>query len=730
MADLNIKNKRRLFALLSLMMLAFLGLIARLGYIQLVEADWLTEKALAQQVRDLPVEAKRGTIYDRNGKELAISITKYTVWAKPSAIKDKSDAAKRLSKTLGVEEKEVESMLKSDKKSLVRVARWIDEKPAKQIQKLEIGGVWVVKDNKRFYPYGNLAPYVIGHVSTDNAGQAGIELQYDKELKGLPGRIISVTDASGKEIPYDNGKYNNPKDGQGAILTIDEVIQHHLDKALDKALAENQAKNVMGIVMNPKTGEILAMSSKPDYDPNNPRNPIYPRYESLLSSYGEDKSKGWFDMWKNPLVNETYEPGSTFKPITVSAALEEGFTKESETFYCNGYVEILGRKIKCHVYPRGHGVETLAQAVQNSCNPVMIELARRMGTGKLYEYIKAFGLMSKTGIDLPGEQVGVFHNEQNVGPVELATIAFGQANSATPIQLISAISAIANDGILMKPHVVKEFVDSKGNVISRVEPEQVRKVISSKTARSIRNIMESVVVEGGAQNAFIPGYRVAGKTGTAQKVVNGRYEPGFYYASFVGMAPAENPEIAVLIIVDEPRGASHFGGTVAAPIAKEVIYDVLRYLNIKPNFYLGDSQNGGMVEESIVPEVRNMELSTALQLLSDNGLNYVIEPSNTVFNPDDMVLDMFPSPGTKLSAGSNVILYMKLELSEAAMAGGKSVVVMPDLTGKTIKEVTNILQGMGLKLKATGSGTAVSQEPKPNMPAEPGMAVSVEFKSN
>lgn len=720
------RNKRRLFLLQSFVLIVFLGLIMRLGYIQIVRGDWLTEKALAQQVRDIPIEAKRGTIYDRNGKEMAISIAKYTVWAKPSSIAEKEKTSDTIAKILQIEKPQVLSDISKDTNGLVRIARWIDEEPAKKIQKEAIKGVWIVKDNKRYYPYGNFASYVIGHVSSDNTGQAGVELEYEKELRGLPGRMISVTDASGRDIPYENGKYNESKDGAGLILTIDEVVQHHLEKALDKGLIENNAKSVMGIVMDPSTGEILAMGSKPDYNPNDPRTPIYPRFQQEFAGYGsEQKVKGWFEMWKNPLVNATYEPGSTFKPVTVSSALEEGVTYEGEKFYCNGYAEVGGRKIRCHVYPRGHGEETLAQAVQNSCNPVMIELGRRLERKRLYEYIKAFGLMSKTGIDLPGEQVGMYYREENVGPVELATISFGQANSVTPIQLITAISAIANDGIMMKPHVVKAYVDSKGNITDRVQPEQIRKVISKETARTMRRIMESVVSEGGGNRAFIPGYHVAGKTGTAQKVINGGYAGGYYYASFVGMAPSERPDLVTLIVIDEPNGQSKYGGVVAAPIAKEVMYDTLRYLNVKPNYYVGEGSSL-IIDEAIIPDVRNVTLGKARQILAERLLNPVIEPANTEFTDEAIVMDMFPSPDTKIPAGSSVMLYMKLDVKSQGAQAGQNVTV-PDVAGKTLKEAGNILQGIGLKLKATGSGTAVSQQPAQGSAVPPGSVVSVEF---
>ena len=484
-------SKKRLVAVLIMACCVFFMLIFRTGYLQIVKGDWLTAKALDQQTRDIPIEPKRGTIYDKNMKELAVSVTKYTIWAKPVEVKDKEKAAKVISNLIEEEHEEVLKLLKKKNMALVKVKRWIDDETAEKIREAKLPGIWVAEDNQRYYPYGNFASYVLGHTSDDATGIAGVEMQYDKHLKGKSGRLIVSTDASGREIPHGMEKYYEPVQGNGLVLTIDEVIQHYTEKAVQKAYELNNAKRVTAIAIDPKTGDVLSMASKPDYDPNNSRTPIYPYYEEELEGYGDkDKIKGYFSMWRNPAVSDTYEPGSTFKLITSSAALEEGVIKEGEKFNCTGSVMVGGRKIKCWRHYKPHGAQEFKQGVQNSCNPVFVELGSRLGVSKMYDYIEGFGFMDTTKLDLPGEAKGILYNEKNVGPVELATISFGQSISVTPMQLISAIGAIANDGKLMQPRVVKELVDNQGNVTESIKPKVVRQVISEHPSNKMMETAE------------------------------------------------------------------------------------------------------------------------------------------------------------------------------------------------------------------------------------------------
>ncbi|CEN26579.1 stage V sporulation protein D [Paraclostridium sordellii] len=649
-------SKKRLVAVLIMACCIFFMLIFRTGYLQIVKGDWLTAKALDQQTRDIPIEPKRGTIYDKNMKELAVSVTKYTIWAKPVEVKDKEKAAKVISNLIEEEHEEVLKLLKKKNMALVKVKRWIDDETAEKIREAKLPGIWVAEDNQRYYPYGNFASYVLGHTSDDATGIAGVEMQYDKHLKGKSGRLIVSTDASGREIPHGMEKYYEPVQGNGLVLTIDEVIQHYTEKAVQKAYELNNAKRVTAIAIDPKTGDVLSMASKPDYDPNNSRTPIYPYYEEELEGYGDkDKIKGYFSMWRNPAVSDTYEPGSTFKLITSSAALEEGVIKEGEKFNCTGSVMVGGRKIKCWRHYKPHGAQEFKQGVQNSCNPVFVELGSRLGVSKMYDYIEGFGFMDTTKLDLPGEAKGILYNEKNVGPVELATISFGQSISVTPMQLISAIGAIANDGKLMQPRVVKELVDNQGNVTESIKPKVVRQVISEDTSNKMMEIAESVVSEGSGKAAYIPGYRIGGKTGTAQKVIDGKYAQGKYICSFVGIAPCDDPQIVVLAIVDEPTGVSAFGSTTAGPIVKEIMNDSLKYLGVEPKYSEEEKQEYEK-EKVKVPNIIDLSVEDAIKVLEENKLK-PIQDVDTEIKGTAKVVDIFPKPGAEVSVDSGIVIY-------------------------------------------------------------------------
>lgn len=634
----------------------FFCLIIRTGYLQLIKGEWLSTKASEQQTREIPIEPKRGTIYDANMKELAVSVTKYTVWCKPVEVKDKKDVAEKLASILGKEEEEVSKLVNKKNTALVRIQRWIDDETATKIRDLSLSGIWVAEDNQRYYPYGNFAAYVLGHTAADSTGIAGIEMQYNSKLQGKAGKLIVSTDASGREIPQGSETYYEPVQGNGLVLTIDEVIQHYAEKAIEKAYEVTGAKRVNVIAMDPKTGDILAMASKPDYDPNDSRTAIYPYYQELLEEYSDkEKINGYYAMWRNPLINDTYEPGSTFKLITSSAAVEEGKVSDTDKFVCTGKVMVGGRPIKCWRHYRPHGEQTFAQGVQNSCNPVFVELSNRLGVSKFYDYIEAFGFKSKTGIDLPGEAKGILYNEKNVGPVELATMSFGQSISVTPIQLITAISAIANDGELMQPRLVKGYTDNKGNVIEEIAPKSVRKVVSEETSKKMLEIAQSVVSDGGGKTAYLPGYRLGGKTGTAQKVVDGVYAQGKYICSFVGIAPTDDPQIVVLATVDEPTEGSLFGSTTAGPIIKEIMSEALPYLGVEPKYTEEEKAENEKVKV-VVPDVRNLAIEDAAKVLEESKLKVNLDPDVDV--PEgSKVTDMFPKPGVKVSEGSSISIY-------------------------------------------------------------------------
>ncbi|MDR1774412.1 MAG: stage V sporulation protein D [Clostridioides sp.] len=654
---INIGSKKRIVLFLFIACLIFFLLILRLGYLQLMKGEWLTTKATEQQTREIPIEPKRGTIYDRNMKELAVSVTKYTVWCKPVEVKDKKETAQKVADIIQEDYDDVFASVSKKNVALVKVKRWIDDEVASKIRDSKISGIWVAEDNQRYYPYGNFAAYVLGHTSDDATGIAGIEMQYDKQLKGSAGKLIISTDASGREIPQGLEQYYEPESGNGLVLTIDETIQQFCENAAQKAYEINNAKRVTIIAMDPKTGDILSMASKPDYDPNQPREAIYPYYQELLKEYADkDQINGLFQMWRNPAVNDTYEPGSTFKLLTSSMALSEGVVADGEHFVCTGSVTVGGRKIKCWRHYNPHGSQTFAEAVQNSCNPVFVELAKRIGVATMYKYLDDFGITKKTGIDLPGEATGIIYNQKNVGPVELATMSFGQSLSLTPLQLLTAISSIANDGKIMQPRVVKAYTDNQGNITETVEPKVVKQAITKETANKMLEIAETVIRDGGGKIAYLPGYRMGGKTGTAQKVIDGKYAQGKYICSFVGIAPLEDPKIAMIAIVDEPTGVSAFGSTTAGPIVKEVMANTLEYFGVKPN-YQGDEKEFE-AKQVTLPDVRGLKIGDAYKVLQEANLKVETDEDIEV-SEDEKVEDMFPKPGIKVNEGEAIILYTK-----------------------------------------------------------------------
>ena len=662
MSTPSIANKKRLVFLLFAVSFILFGLIFRIGWIQIVDGERYRQLAHMQQTRDIPIPAKRGIVFDRKGKELAISASTSTVWARPAEVERSGkvdEISKELAAILEQDENEIKAKLTRRNVGLIKIEKWIDKEKADAIRQAKMEGVWIAEDNRRHYPFGNFAAHILGHTTDDNRGLVGIELEYDKYLSGLPGRWIKNTDAVGRQLPYGVEKYYEPENGLNVVLTIDEVIQHFTEKAVDNALAQTKAKKVIAIVMDPKTGDILAMATKPDFDPNNPRVPVSEEKKREFESLDtKEKQKLWNEMWRNPMISDTYEPGSTFKLITSAAGLEEGVVEPNSPFYCSGYATVAGQKIRCWRYYNPHGAQTFTVGVQNSCNPVFIEIGQRLGVEKYYKYIEAFGFTKITGVDLPGEGNSIVQNKERVGPVELATISFGHGISVTPLQLVNSIAAIGNDGKLMKPRIVKELVDDAGNVIHRYEPKMVRQAVSEKTARELRLIMESVVTDGSGKSAYIPGYRIGGKTGTADKIENGRYASGKVYSSFVALAPIDDPRLAVLVVVDEPQGV-RFGSLTAAPAVHDILKDSLRYMDIEPQYNEKEAKQFAKAEVT-VPEVRNMTLTNAAKTLATHSLQYDTEPT-TVDNPDTVIVDQFPKPGAKVPEKSIIILYLKKE---------------------------------------------------------------------
>lgn len=714
----NASKKRLLFVLLMTVLAIFL-LTIRLGYIQIVKGEELKKGALEQWTKGIYINAKRGTIYDRNGKKLAISISSHTVWASPADIKDPVNTAKKVAEVLNLDESAVYEKLTKNT-NVIKIKQWISMEETKELRNLNLSGIEIVDDNKRFYPYGEFASHILGFTDIDNNGLYGIEKTFDKYLSGTQGLWVKTEDARGVEMPYGGEKIYDPEDGLNVVLTLDETIQHFAEKYAKEALANTNAENVAIIVMEPQTGDILAMTNMPQYDPNNPREPIDEQIKQEWENLPQEElQKKWYDMWRTFSINDSYEPGSTFKVIVSAAALEENAVQLDTPFYCGGFVtDIPGAVLKCARWYNPHGHQTFEEGLHNSCNVVFVDVGRRLGKEKLYKYIKAFGFGEKTGIELTGEQAGIIPiNTDVIKEVNLATMSYGHGIAVTPIQLITAVSSIANGGKLMTPRLVSKLVDNEGNVVKTYEPEMKRQVISEGTAKTLLKLMEGVVSEGTGSNAYVPGYRVAGKTGTAQKIVDGRYAPGKYIGSFIAIAPADDPKIAVLVIVDEPEGI-YYGGSVAAPVAGKLIDETLTYMEVEKKFTEEEKEKYEYTET--VPDVRNLTISEAGKTLTQLGFRYTTESDS--IEEYSVVIEQFPSAGTKVTKGSIIDLYLD--------SGYKndSTVVVPDLSGKSKDDVIKLLDGLGLTYEFQGEGVAVEQTPEPGIEISINTKVKVVFK--
>ena len=716
----SITTKRRLMFVLLGFSIIVSSLIIRVGWLQVVQGTELSLRARENQTRDVKINPQRGIIYDRNENQLAVSVSVETVIANPNEIRPNkkvkpAEIAQTLSEILQIDQNDI--LKKITRRSFSEIIKRRIEKPISNqvlaaIKEGKLPGITVVDDKKRVYPNNNFAAQILGFTGDDNQGLDGIEKQYNSYLQGAPGRLISATDASGREIPFSNEEYITPQNGNNVYLTIDEVIQHFTEKALETAVINNKVKTGSAIVLDPKTGEILAFAVKPDYDPNTPFKPIDPEIKAKWDTMTtQEKSTELQSMWRNPAISDTYEPGSVFKMITSAAALEEGVVKPSDMFNDIGYVVIAGTKIRCWRADKPHGIQTFEQGVMNSCNPVFIEVAQRMGITKFYNYIKGFGFMEKTGIDLPGEtNVSQFHKLSDMGPVELATYSFGQGFQITPLQMVDAIAAVANDGKLLKPHIVKQIKDQNGNIVKNFEPQFVRQVTSKQTDDTLRNILESVVREGTGKNSYVKGYRIAGKTGTSEKLPRGS---GKYIASFGAFAPADDPKVAVIVILDEPSGGTYYGGQIAAPVAGQIIDDTLRYMEVAPRYSPEELDDQKQIS---VPDVRGMTLDQAGKTIKEVGLDYKVEGQGKT------IVDQMPVPGFNLTSNAPVFIF----LQEGDHLTKRKV---PDVKGRTISNATKVLNDAGLSIKIVGSGQAVVQDPPFGTEVSPGTNVRVEFRT-
>ncbi len=550
MEKITILTKKRLLLFLFLSSVGWFILFGRVVYIQVILGEDLQSKAYEQQTRDRLIAPQRGSILDRNGVGLAMTETVNSISVIPIQVKQKEETAKYLAEVLELDYDTVLEKVKQNV-ALVRIKNKVDKELAMEIRKKEIAGVVIDEDIKRVYPYSSLASQVLGFVGKDNQGIIGLESKYNEFLEGKAGKILTLTDSRG--LTVDNAQERiPPENGKSLVTSIDVVVQQYAEQTLAKAVEAKGAKNGIIIVMNPQNGEIYAMANYPSFDLNDP---FTINKEELASIWGnmseKEKNDALNQMWRNTAINDTYEPGSTFKTITSSAGLEEGVVTPESSFVCNGYYIAGDRQIKCWRYPRTHGAESFVQGVQNSCNPVFMIVAERMGAEIFADYMTKFGFREKTGIDLPGEAVGIIHKTENIGPVELATMSFGQSFQITPLQLLRAVSAIVNGGNLVTPHIGTQIIDENGNVTQTFSYPKGEQIISTQTSEQMKKILESVVSEGTGNKAYIPGYRIGGKTATSEKLPR---RSGKYIASFLTFAPAENPQVLSLVLINEPQG--------------------------------------------------------------------------------------------------------------------------------------------------------------------------------
>ena len=661
MIKINLSTKKRMRTVLFIVFLIIILLILRLGYIQLIDGKRLSKMAYEQQTLDRAINPKRGTIYDSTGQVLAQSSSVETVTVNPGNIskEDKEKVAKKLSEIF---ELDYEKTLKkvSKRSSIETIAKKIEKEKADELRKwIEENnittGINIDEDTKRYYPNNNLASQIIGFCGSDNQGLDGIEAKYDKVLSGTKGAIKRHTDAKGGEIGEEGESYVAAINGDDIVLTIDMNIQSIVEKYLEEACIDNKCTDGGNIVvMNPQNGDILAMATYPDYNLNEP----YAAYTEELKGIWDtqdqsSKTKSLQAVWRNRAITDTYEPGSTFKTITSSAALEEGIITDIDKegqFCCTGGIEVAGVRIKCWRYYRPHGSESLRQGLMNSCNPVFIGLGQKMGVHTYYSYLEKFGLLKRTGIDLPGEAGSIFLAENKAGPVELATISFGQRFEITPIQLVTAVSAIANGGDLIQPRVVKATINSQTGEKTEIQPQIKSKAISKETSEKVLSMMESVVAEGTGKNAKVTGYRIGGKTGTSEDGVN----TNKYVTSFLGVAPIEDPQVVVLVTLYNPTGeGGHQGGGVAAPVGGQVFSEILPYLEVSQ----GNQDEIEQIEQIQTPNIEGLTIKEAEKILKENELQLSIENETEELDKENTVIsEQTPKSGVIINKGSKIYI--------------------------------------------------------------------------
>ncbi|WP_459481852.1 stage V sporulation protein D [Clostridium saccharoperbutylacetonicum] len=727
----NYKDRSKMRQRMSLVAFAltfvFSILILRLSYIMIVKRSDYAARAEEQWTSEVKIDARRGRILDRNGKELAVSANVYRVDFDLTSIRNylkrslkeipakelehmksvgisvptgneglkNDDIAPAIAKALDVEVSVIKDKLETKLKNgepagAAIVKRRVEKDIADKVKELNISGVIVSPDTKRYYPNGNFLAHVLGSTNTDNKGLTGIELQYNSYLAGIPGMKVAELTKNNMDYPYTISQFTSPVNGKDITLTIDENIQKFAEKAAQQAFEDTEAKAVSILVMDPKTGEVLAMVNKPDFDPNNP-------YQGADKFDGANSGEKLQKMWRNRLVNDTFEPGSIFKVITAITGLEENVVNKDTDFQCNGSLSVGGINPKCWK-AGGHGAQKFPDIIQNSCNVGFMKLGAMIGKDKLCEYINKFGFGQASGIDLPGEAKGIVKAVNKVSEADLATIAFGQTNTVNSVQYMTAFNAVANGGTLIQPHVMKEITHNDDNNVSVVDdsfkPKTTTVASKGKTAE-LRSYLERVVTGGSGTGTFIEGYHIGGKTGTAQKVVNGVYGDGKYISSFVGMAPVDDPKVTIMVTIDEPtKNGAYYAAQVAVPPAKTLFSDIFNYLNSK----FSDENLGQITRDVTIPEVRNMKVADAKKVLKDAKLDFNIEGDG------ENITGITPYPGYSVKEGSKINLYTNSEGTY------NNNVVMPDVRGYSKEDASALLKNIGIVATFEGDGAVSEQD--------------------
>ncbi len=723
---------KRILIMIFVVIFLITGTVARVFYLTIIKGDELSAKAESQQLKDAEISAMRGTIYDSEGNVLAQSASVWNVFIDPLNIKDDEERnliANEFATLFKYDDEAkndfIEKTRHNNHYELVekKVENNIKEKLSKFVSKNRLGDcIGTEQATKRYYPYGSLASSVLGFTSTDDQGVTGLEAYYDEELTGTNGRIITMQDAKSNNITGDYETSVAASDGDSLVLTINQTIQYYLEKGLSETMNEYQAKGAYGVVMNCNTGAVLAMSSLPDYDCNEPYKLTYSKNKKYIKSLKtkEEKqvaeSEAVQNQWRNFTVNDTYVPGSVFKTFVASAALEENVVNLNTTYTCTGAIQVDKYKMKCHYHP-GHGTQTLTQGLENSCNPFFITIGQKLGVHNYFKYFDAFGFTQKTNIDFPGEASPQYYKENQYGIVELSSASFGQTNSLTPIQVCTGLCAIANGGKLLQPYLVSSIVDSDGKTVKKTQTKEIRQVISSETSEKVRKMMKSVVDNGTGKNGYVAGYSVGGKTGTSTKLGESKEGEGDkYIVSFAAIAPSDDPEIAMLIIVDEPN-QDLGGGALCAPIAAQVTEEAMNVLGVEPKY--DDDEMKKLSKET--PNVIDKSVDDAKSTLKENNLNYVvIGDGSTVTRQCPSGADTTPSGGT---------VYLYTDDAE------KQTVAVPDFTGLTVSEAKDLASTSGLNIQIAGnsmsSGTVVAyrQSEDKSSKVEKGTVVTVTFKN-